>query len=84
MWGVEHGVAEVHSFVREVAVLLLHHEEVEIGDLIAGRFVGWPLTPWDADQKLDAELMAMEEFLDDGSRYVFRMRPASSPTQDHI
>ncbi len=69
-WGVEFGVPEVHGFVREVATCLLHHQ-VEVGDVIDHSFVPWDLEPWDADEKIDHELMSMEVFLEDESRYVF-------------
>ena len=77
-WGVEHGVDSVHGFVREVATCLLHYDDVEIGDVTAGRFIPWQLPPWDADQRIDAELVAMDLFLDDEDKYVFRKRPAAS------
>jgi hypothetical protein len=76
-WGVEHGVAEVHCFVREVIGCLLRHEDVEAGEMTAGRFVSWKLEPCDADDKFDAELMAMDVFLDDENKYVFQKRPAA-------
>jgi hypothetical protein len=76
-WGVEHGVGSVHGFVREVATCLLHHDDVEVGDVTAGRFVPWQLESCDADEKIDAELMAMDLFLDDESKYVFRKRPVA-------
>jgi hypothetical protein len=76
-WGVEHGVGSVHGFVREVATCLLHHDDVEVGDVTAGRFVPWQLASWDADEKIDAELMTMDLFLDDESKYVFRKRPVA-------
>jgi hypothetical protein len=76
-WGVEHGVGSVHGFVREVATCLLHHDDVEVGDLTAGRFIPWQLASWDADDRIDAELMAMDLFLDDESKYVFRKRPVA-------
>ena len=76
-WGVEHGVGSVHGFVREVATCLLHHEDVEVGDVSGGAFVPWPLQSWDADDKIDADLMAMDTFLEDKSHYVFRKRPAA-------
>lgn len=72
-WGPAHGVGAVHGFIREVATCLLHYE-VEIGDLIDGRFVSWGLEPWDADEKIDHELMSMDAFLEDDSRYVFRTK----------
>ena len=76
-WGVEHGVGSVHGFVREVVTCLMHHEDVEVGDVRDGRFVPWSLPSWDADQKIDAELMAMDLFLDDESQYVFRKTPTA-------
>jgi hypothetical protein len=77
-WGVEFGIDSVHGFVREVASCLLHQDDVEVGDVIDGRFVPWSLPAWDADEKIAAELMAMDTFLDDESQYVFRKRPAAS------
>ena len=74
-WGGEHSVCSVHGFVREVATCLLHHDDVEVGDVTAGRYVPWQLASWDADERIDAELMAMDLFLDDESKYVFRKRP---------
>jgi hypothetical protein len=76
-WGVEHGVGSVHGFVREVATCLLHHDDVEVGDVRDGGFVPRSLPAWDADERIDAELMAMHTFLDDESQYVFRKRPAA-------
>jgi hypothetical protein len=62
-WGAEHGVGSVHGFVREVATDLLHHDDVEVGDLRGGQFVSWLLPAWDADERIDAELMAWTGFL---------------------
>ena len=76
-WGAEHGVGSVHGFVREVAACLLHHDDVEVGDVRGGQFVSWSLPAWDADERIDAELMAMDRFLDDESQYVFRRTPAA-------
>src|SRR4051794_29211470 len=76
-WGVEHGVGSVHGFVREVATCLLRHDDVEVGDVTAGRFVSWQLDQCDADERIDAELMAMDSFLDDEDKYVFRKRPVA-------
>ena len=76
-WSVKHGFAEVHCFVREVIGCLLLHEDVEVGEMTAGRFVSWKLDSCDADDKVDAELMAMDVFLDDEGKYVFQKRPAA-------
>jgi len=70
-WGPEHGVREVHRFVEEVAACLLR-DDVELGDIIDGRFAPWRLEPWEAHFKLQQELLAMDAFLDDKERYVFR------------
>ena len=32
-WGAGHGLGSVHGFVREVATCLLHHDDVEVGDV---------------------------------------------------
>ena len=74
-WGGEHDASSVHSFIREVATCLLHRNDVEVGDIAAGRFVPWTIEPWDANDKIDAELMAMRSFLDDDNKYVFRKKP---------
>jgi hypothetical protein len=76
-WDAEHGVGSVHDFVREVATCLLHRDDVQVGDLEGGRFLAWQHPPWDADHRIDSELMAMDSRLDDKTRYVFRKKPAS-------
>jgi hypothetical protein len=73
-WGIEHGIGEVHRFVSEVATCLLGHDDIEVGDIAAGRFIPWQLESWEADDRIGAELMAMNLFLDDESKYVFRKR----------
>lgn len=73
-WGKEHGVASVHGFAREVASCLLRHEDVEVGDLEKEKFVPWKLEPWDADEKIDRELMSMDTFLNDDTPYVFHRK----------
>jgi len=80
-WGAEHGVLSVHGFVREVANCLLDHADVEVGDLQEGRFVPWHLEPWDADERIDRELMAMTTFLDDEARYMFRQKSPNQSAQ---
>lgn len=76
-WGVGHGVGSVHGFVCEVMTCLLHYEDVEVGDVIDGAFVPWSLPAWEADERIDAELMAMHAFLGDESQYVLRKKPAA-------
>jgi hypothetical protein len=71
-WGPEHGAPEVHRFVEEVAACVLQHDDAEVGDIRDGRFTGWRLEAWDAHAKLAQELLAMDTFLDDKKRYVFR------------
>ncbi len=71
-WGPDHSAAEVHRFVEEVAACVLHHGDVEVGDICDGHFAGWRLEPWDAQARLARELLAMDTFLDDKQRYVFR------------
>jgi hypothetical protein len=74
-WGVEHGVSAVHGFVREVATCLLWRGDVDLGDFKEGRFVSWSLEPEDADTRVDEELMSVDAFLEDQSRYVFQKKP---------
>src|SRR5438132_9940643 len=71
-WGGEHGVSEVHGFVREVATCLLWRGDVDLGDLKEGRFVSWSLEPEVANTRVDEELMSVDVFLEDQSRYVFQ------------
>ena len=74
-WGADHGVSAVHGFLREVATCLLWHSDVELGELKGGRYVPWVLEPEDANTKIEEELMSMDAFLEDESRYVFRKNP---------
>jgi hypothetical protein len=73
-WGIEHGVSEVHGFVREVATCLLWRGDVDLGDLKEGKFVSWSLEPEDANQRIDQELMSLDAFLGDRNRYVFQKK----------
>jgi hypothetical protein len=75
-WGPTHNVGEVHRFVEEVAACVLRHDDVEVGDTRDGEFRSLRLEPWDAHAKLAEELLAMNTFLDDKERYVFRKRRA--------
>jgi hypothetical protein len=76
-WGPEHGVGSVHNFVREVTTCLLCHDDVQVGDVKDGEFVAWPLENWEADDRISAEMIPMDKFLDDEGQYVFRKRPAA-------
>ena len=70
-WGADFGVSSVHRFIEEVAYCLLIHDDVLVGDIIEGRFVPWALERSEVDQKIDRDLMSMDTFLDDETRYVF-------------
>jgi len=70
-WGSGHKVCELHRFVEEVAACLLR-DDVELGDVIDGRFASLRLEPWDAHFKLKQELLAKDSFFDDPHHYVFR------------
>jgi hypothetical protein len=71
-WGPGHDVREVHRFADEVAACVLHHEDVEIGDIHNARFRSWGLESWDAHSKLEHNLLSIDSFLDDNERFVFR------------
>ncbi|HTZ20746.1 MAG TPA: hypothetical protein VMC06_07680 [Opitutaceae bacterium] len=68
------GVSVVHGAAREIATGLLHHDDIEVGDLAGGKFVPWRMTPWAAAEKVDAELKSMPDFLTDETHYVFRRK----------
>jgi hypothetical protein len=70
-WGPEHGVGSVHRFVEEVVACLLHHDDVQVGDMIGSRFTPSNLEPWNAHKKIADELMSMDGFFEDQTRYVF-------------
>jgi hypothetical protein len=74
-WGADHGFMAVHGFVREVGTCLLFRGDVQVGDLKDGVFSAWNLGPDEADAKLSDELMSLDSFIDDDSRYVFRKTP---------
>jgi len=82
-WGPEHGVSAGHGFLAEVATCLLHRDDVEMGDAKEGRLVAWEIDPWDANHRLEEELMALGAFHGDESRFVFRKKApiqSSQPT----
>ncbi len=45
--------------------------------MTAGKFDSWKLDPEDAYDKIDAELMSMDMFLDDEDKYAFQKGPAA-------
>jgi len=80
-WGPAHGVGEVHFFLAEVGTCLLHYDDVDLGDVKEGRFVAWPLEPWDANDRLEEELCALDTFLEDENRFVFRKKMPIQPPE---
>ncbi len=70
----EQSVAVVHRAVLEVATGLLHRRDIEVGGFAGKPFVASPLKPWDASERIGAELGARKEWYDDGTRYVFRRK----------
>ena len=73
------GVTVVHEAAREVASGLLHHDDIEVGDLDHGKFVPWAMKPWEAEERVRAELMATHDFFADPARIVFQRKPAPPP-----
>lgn len=71
-------VAVVHGAAQEVATALLHHDDIEVGTIVGGKFVPWQISRWAAEEKIRIELRSMREFLTDESRYVFRRKPAAN------
>jgi hypothetical protein len=69
--GALHGVSAVHGFAQEVAACLLRRGDVDLGELREGVFASWSLEPEDVDTKVDEELMSVDAFLVDETRYVF-------------
>lgn len=69
-WGSEHSPAEVHFFVSEVVHSLLWGGEVRLGEMQDGVFVSWAIEPWDAVERLEKELGALDGFLEDNGCYV--------------
>lgn len=72
-------VAVVHGATCDVATELLHRDDIEVGDLVGGRFVPWVMKPWEAEDAIRAELIAKRDLLTDGTRFVFRRKPAPVP-----
>ena len=72
-------VAVVHGAAFEVAAHLLHHSDIEVGDLENGKFVPWPVKPWAAEEKIRAELMAQPGFFANERHIVFRRATAPTP-----
>ena len=73
-WGLEHRAPEVHRFLEEVVACILHHDDVEVGEIRDGRFSAWRLEPCESRDKIARELLALDTFLDEKTQYVFRKR----------
>jgi hypothetical protein len=64
----------VNHVALEVAVDLLHHSDVEAGEIVGGTFRPLALPPWAVNQKIRADLLTSRDFFQDTDRYVFRKR----------
>ncbi len=64
----------VHLFVSESVSCLLRHEDIEVGDVIAGRYIAWTIDPWDAHEKIEKEICALDDYLEGETRYVFKKK----------
>lgn len=71
-WGSIANPSTVHLFVAESVACLLRNEDIEVGDVIEGKFIPWLIKPWDAAQKIEDEICSLGDYLADESQYVFR------------
>lgn len=69
-------VSVVHAAALDVATGLLMRSDIEVGSIVDGKFVSWPMSPWKASKKIHEEMGGMSGFLSDQSRYVFRRKTA--------
>ena len=67
-------VATVHEAAGELAEGMLHQGDIEVGSLEGTKFVPWSMPPWKAARRIHTELGAMNDFLSDEGRIVFRRK----------
>ncbi len=64
-WGPDHRIASVHFFIVEAITCLLHHDDVEVGDLTPAGAFSWGLPPEDSSEKIETQLLSMTTWLED-------------------
>jgi hypothetical protein len=64
----------IHTAALEVGTALLHRSDIEIGEMIGGKFVPSPDAPWQTNEQMRSELSHASKPFENDRRYVFRRK----------
>jgi len=57
-------VAAIHTTALEVGTALLHRGDIEIGELVNGKFVPTKSAPWQANERMVSDLKASKDLFE--------------------
>ena len=72
-WPAENA-AVVHRAALEVGTALLHRGDIEMGEIVGGRFVPSELAPWLANERMITEVDASPGWFENEQIVVFRRK----------
>lgn len=67
-------VARIHEAGLEVGTALLHRSDVEVGELVDGKFAPYPGPSWHINALMVSEIKSSATLFDNEHRYVFRRK----------
>ena len=72
-WPTE-SITVVHAAALEVGSALLHRRDMEIGELVDGKFVPSTSAPWQTNERMISAVNTSNTFFADDRIYVFRRK----------
>ncbi|MEO7415362.1 MAG: hypothetical protein ABIZ81_18610 [Opitutaceae bacterium] len=67
-------IALIHWAALEVGTALLHRGDIEVGELVGGKFVPSKFPPWHTNEKMLSEIQHSPDLFGNDRVYVFRRR----------
>lgn len=64
----------VHSAALEVGTALLHRGDIEVGEMVDGKFVPSPNAPWQTNEQMQSDLKDTSTPFENDRRYIFRRK----------
>jgi hypothetical protein len=67
-------ISLIHTAALEVGTALLHRSDIEVGELVGGKFVPSPDAPWQTNEQMRAHLKDASAPFENDQLYVFRRK----------
>jgi hypothetical protein len=67
-------ISLVHTAALEVATALLHRSDIEVGELVDGKFVPSKSPPWHDNERMLSEIQHSADLFQNDHVYVFRRK----------